>query len=314
MSEYENSVEILRSFAERVQGAPDIQLLGGIASTALRHPDLVIDMQNRELRVPHHDLSARRPNGAKRDADILVTSSDEARIQEVKAIAFEEIQKQLTVSVCSIRSFDELQDRRRVAVSRPFSKTSFLSERYEASHAGHAYVKSLSPFAVPIEPTTLQQWQLIINDELSLPVSHPGATIANYTQRSISGVRPKDYQKMSEASQNAYAKAPELRDWLQDGPGSSQMTLTQILYSLRFEALDAVRVLGVELPLVPLDVLAEGPAFMDTFAEPEGKRRAVAQAAWKASTMYAIENNPVIVKALNNGVVERALGVFTGNK
>lgn len=314
MPELENSVEVIRPFVERMEGARDIQVLGGIASTALRHPDLVVDMNARELRVPAHDLSARRPNGAKRDADILVTSSDEARIQEVKAIALEEIQKKLTVSMCSIRSFDELQERRRVAVTRPLSKTSFLSERYEAMKGGGAYVKSLSPFAVPIHPSTLEQWQLIVNDEVSIPVSHPGTTIANYTQRSISGVRPKDYDKMSEASQNAYKKAPELQEWLQDGPGTSQMVLTQILYSLRYHSLDSVRVFGIELPLVSHDVLAESATFMDSYADREDRRRAVGLAAWKASVMYGFENNPLIVKSLNNAVVERALGAFTGNK
>lgn len=314
MRDFENSVDVIRPVVERLGDARDYQILGGIASVALRHPELSIDMDARELRVPNLVLGTRRPNNSKRDADILVTTSNQERVQEVKAIAKEELQGKLALAVCSIHSRGTLKHLYDTAISRPIGSRSFTSDRFEANAEGTAFEKVLSPFAVPLDAATLEQWRLIINDEYSFPVSHPGATLANYTQRSLSGIRPKDYDKTLEAAANLFAKEPELLTWLKDGPGDSQMRLTQILYSLRIQQVDAIQILGgVELPILTHQELADSPYFMAPHDTEEDRARSVAFAAFKARRNHAVESKPWLVNLLNHGIVEKGLGKFVNN-
>jgi len=304
MVQVENSIDVIQPFLERFEGAPDIQVMGGLGSTALRHPELVIDIDNKELRVPDHDIPTLRPNGTIRDADVFVATEDVDRIREVKAELIASVAGKLVVSVCAYHPYK--------AYEREFTNPlNVTSDRYRVDPFRPKYGKVLAPFVAPIDPEALEQWQLIVNDAVSMPVSHPGATLANYTQRSIVGLRPKDKDKTNAAARNIFEKTPEVKEWLLDGPGRSQFALSHAFTSIRQQRKPTVEIVeGIELPTLSLDQLTNSPLMMAPDAIRAFRRQAVDFAALKARGAYAIESNPQIVKFFNQEWVEQLFRNF----
>lgn len=317
MIEHDSSaLGAIRPFLERLNGAPDVQILGGVGSVALRHPDLVIDFDARELRVPFIDLSVFRETGKKRDADIFVATSNGDRIKEVKALAQQTIEDGMEIAVCSVRS--ERAFRKQlpsfILPSGPFH--SVTSERYETNGEGTEHMKILAPFGAAIDQSALEQWHIVAeDDEVVIPISHPGATIANYTQRSISGLRPKDKVKMDAAALNVFRVSPEVREWLIEGPGRSQLDLSVAFLSLRHPLDETVHLIdGIELPSMKWDELIDGPINLATQYPRYFRERAVGFAALKAKVAFAIESRLDLVDKLNNGTFERFMKPFVGNQ
>lgn len=308
MSEIRTSVDAIRPFLEQFGDAPDIQVMGGLGSAALRHPKLVIDSENKELRVPDHKVSLLRPNGTKRDADVFVATTDTERIKEVKRALTASVAGRLAVSVCAFHphtSFDR----------QPYVQTDVTSDRYCIDPFRRRYGKVLSPFVAPIDPEGLEQWHLIVNDELSIPVSHPGATLTNYTQRSIVGLRPKDKEKTDEAARMVFAKNPEIKEWLLDGPGRSQFDLSHAFTSMRQQNAPVVEVVeGIELPTISLDEMIDGPLMIAPDARRSLREQAVKFAALKSRAAFAIESNKHIVKLFNDERIERLFKAFVKNR
>lgn len=308
MSEIRTSVDAIRPFLEQFKDAPDIQVMGGLGSAALRHPQLVIDTDSKELRVPDHEISLLRPNGTKRDADVFVATTNTERIKEVKQALAASVAGKLAVAVCAFHSHTSF-DR------QPYVQTDVTSDRYCIDPFRRQYGKVLSPFVAPIDPEGLEQWQLIVNDELSIPVSHPGATITNYTQRSIVGLRPKDMKKMNEAAPMVLAKSPEIREWLLDGPGRSQFDLSHAFTSLHRQEASTVEIVeGIELPTLSLDEMIDGPLMIAPDSPRFLREQAVKFASLKSRVAFAIESNEHIVKFFNDERVERLFKRFVKNR
>lgn len=308
MPEIQQSVDIIRPFLAEHEGEPDIQVMGGIASTALRHPDLVIDMASKELRVPNIDVSQFRPNGTLRDADVYVASENPERIQDVKRSLLQSVAGQLIVSVCAIHPFK--------AYEREFyNPTEITSDRYRITPFKAEYGKVLPPFVAKLDPEALEQWQLIVNDELTIPVSHPGATLANYTQRSIEGLRPKDSEKTHAAAHNMFAKEPEVKEWLLDGPGWSQFELSHAFTSLRQQKEPTVTIVdGIELPTMTLDEMVDSRLMMAPDSIRAFRRQAVEFAALKSRASYNVSKYEKVVKFFNNPKVEELFARFVKSR
>jgi len=228
-----NSLEILRPFVDEVQNDTDIQIMGGIGTAALEDPRTDYNVDKKEIYAPKgFALPSFRDNGTKRDVDVLLTSSDPVRVAEVEKVLEATVGSHLQREVFSIRPHEVLADQ----IEHPLGRRAVLaavSDRYEVSpDVTGIYVKALFPFAVPIEPESLEGWTLVT--ELGeFPIPHPSTTIANYTNRSITGLRHKDTRKMNLAATNIFEKAPEIKEWLVDGPGASQLELSTIIASLR---------------------------------------------------------------------------------
>lgn len=304
MSEIPQSVDVIRPFLAEVEGPSDIQIMGGIASTALRHPDLVVDFVHKELRVPEVDIPIFRPNGTLRDADVFVLTENTERIQEVKKTLVQSIDDQLIASVCAIHPFRAYE--RQIG-----NQTEITSDRYRVNPFKKDYAKVLPPFVATIDPEALETWQLIVNDELTIPVSHPGATFSNYTQRSIEGLRPKDAKKMNAAARNVFAKAPEIKEWLLDGPGWSQFELSYAFTSLRQQRRPTVNIIdGIELPTMTLDAMTDSHLMIDPETSRAFRRQAVGFAALKSRASFAISSNEKIVAFFNEPKVEELFARF----
>ena len=232
-----NSVDIVRPLLDDIETSvcAPIQVIGGIGSAALTHeqteilPDEKLVVAPKVLFVPQY-----RETGTLRDFDCLVMTSDEDRIAQVEAFAQEHLGEELVVSIFGLKKACLLEEQ----TAAPFMSTAkvFLSDRYVVlDEAGRltAAKKALFPFAVDMDLETLETWQLVIGNGQPRPIPHPGATILNYLTRSISGLRTKDVEKVNSIGASITAKAPEVADWVVDGPGASQFRLARILHTLR---------------------------------------------------------------------------------
>ncbi len=224
---------------------PDVHIMGGIGSAALRHPDTVILLDERRIVAPDNfltdteseagmaaqsALATVRPDGTKRDLDLMVKSSDPDDKAKVNTIAKLVVADMLDASSFGYHDAAELEEQRNNPTGF-FALKTFVSDRFE--HEDGSLDKSLFPFAVPLDGEVLENWTLEIDGQ-EFMVSNPASTILNYLTRSISGIRGvKDGDKVREMAVHIFDKAPELVEWCIDGPGQSQMEMAGILQTLR---------------------------------------------------------------------------------
>lgn len=324
-----NCIEIVAPFSERLHDdhalAP-VQLMGGIASAALQHEGTTISLKDRTIvtspgfledPATQQALSAMRPNGTLRDMDALVLSSDPMQIAAVEATARQTIGDQLEISVFGLHTVGELYRQ----IEQPFGVSAlktFLSDRYVGGEGGLMY-KALFPFAATLPEEALETYSLEVGKDV-FPVANPAAAIMNYWTRSISGLRAKDADKVQQLAGEVFAKAPELVDWIVDGPGQSQMELAAILHTLRFSnSGQAKRELtlggapGIRLRAGSVRALAEHESFMLPNHGSNVQDAVLALAAIKSRGLGVPESNPLVVK-LYQRHVERHMGAITKNQ
>ena len=310
-----NSLEIIQPFIDRIADDTDVQIMGGLGTAALVMSDVEINTATKEVIAPEgFFLPAHRDDGTKRDVDVLVLTSDQVRIAEVDAILKDSIGNGLERSVFGIRPQNAL----RKQINKPLgfrAFRTFLSDRYEAdSETPGAYVKSLFPFAVPIEPEALETWTLVMGDDQSrIPIPHPGATLANYASRSISGLRPRDYDKITHVADNVFTRSPEVKEWLVDGPGKPLIELSTMIASLRKPGLTSTSLIdGLHVRTFTHDELIEQPSFMLPEQPEQRKRAIIGEAAFKATALHAFESNPLVVMLWRH-FLERRAGAIVKN-
>lgn len=313
-TEGRNCIDIVVPFVAALEGtdASAVQLLGGIGSAALKEPATMICAEDRVkrasegLHVPQY-----RPDGNLRDMDLLVISSDDEAINTIKHHAKMTIGDQLEISIFGLRPNTKLETQHR----RPFGWAglkAFLGDRYVAPGAQGDSIsgkRALFPFAVPLTPESMETWRLYIDDDRSVPIPHPGASILNYLTRSVSGLRPKDHDKVNDMVQRVSGAYPEVIDWIVDGPGADQLELARILHTLR-EPDDNPQTLVVgdriTLKPYPLAELLDNPAFMLRDVRPRTQERAVTLAHTKGRVLHAVESNPRVVTLWQRFAEQRA--------
>lgn len=240
----ENCIEIIHPVmaALDAQGIDGVQIMGGIGSAALSHPDTVIIpdekrivtsddfLQNGKGELNPH-LTRIRSNGTLRDLDVLLLSCDPDYVEQTKRLVEEQIDGQLETSVFPLHDGRELEER----VESPFSFksiASFVTDRYVMEDG--KMVKALAPlFAVDIDPDTVRPWEVEVDGE-EYPVVNPATAIVNYLTRSMTGLRPKDFDKVQEMARQVFGKSPEMVEYVIDGPLKSQMELAGIFQTLRW--------------------------------------------------------------------------------
>jgi len=309
-----NSMEIIEPFARRIENDNDVQVIGGMSISAMAHPDAHFDSQQREITVPNNfSLSSRRPDGSLRDIDVLVNSTNQARVEEVETHLRETIGNRLEHSVFSILP-NRLLERQR---SNPFGMIALrtlLSNRYESSITTQTYVKSLFPFAAAIDPESMETWTLIVGDEQQVPVPHPGTTLLNYMTRSVSGIRPRDKDKLSAAASNIFKHSPETKEWLVDGPGKSQLELAKILASLNIPGEKYIELIeGIDISTYSHRQIAEHESFMVPELTPNERQLAIGVATLKAYAVTRLESSPQLISLFHH-FLERHASIFTKNR
>lgn len=319
-----NCVEIVGPFLDSLEqpGTPPVQMLGGIGSAALLDETTVIDLDAEAATAPDDlFLPQFRDSGTLRDVDVLVLSTSAHDTETIEARAQALIGDDLEISVFGLHDDERVHAQQ----ARPFgwlALKTFLSDRYmehgneddQTAEQELSGVKALFPFAAPLDSSIMATWQLAVQNR-SMPIPHPGTTVLNYLTRSISGLRPKDASKVNTMATALFAKAPELADWIVDGPGHDQFELARVLHSLR-EPRDNPRSLtiGGKIELTPLDLdgLIEHPAFLLRDASLTTQQRALKLARIKARALHALESNQTIVNVFQR-VAEQRLGAITKN-
>ncbi|HEY5153006.1 MAG TPA: hypothetical protein VII55_03455 [Candidatus Saccharimonadales bacterium] len=242
-AEAPNCIDIIEPFLSALDAdcsLPRVQVMGGIASAALQHPGTEIMVGERRIVTPRdfledeavqEALAPTRIGGSKRDIDALILSSDPEQIDDVKQLAEDTIGDRLDRKLFHIHDFAEVEERVDSLFGLPTLKT-FVSDRYR--HRDGRLLKALSPlFAVEMPPETLEFYTVEIGD-MTMPTANPAQLILNYWTRSMSGLRPKDAEKVERLAGHVFAKAPELVDWAYEGPGESQLKLAAMLHTLRW--------------------------------------------------------------------------------
>lgn len=286
-----NCIEILRPFGDALEGVKDVQIVGGIGSLALSNPESRIDMlTNTIVAPPDFYIPSRRANKTVRDVDVMVATTDQARINQVVDTLRETVGDEMERSVFGLQKYERLQAQ---AVSplgfRAISAV--VSDRYEKPN-GELF-KAVFPFAVPMDPLSLETWTLDVNG-VRLPVPHPGMMLINYSQRSIAGLRGKDRGKLFQVRDKVYSEAPEIKGWIMDGPGATQAELTKIINSLAQRKRDD-NILP-ETGYLTRAGIARHEAFLVRDNDDWMVQRAtLAIAAFKAVNLARLEANGVVV-------------------
>lgn len=224
-----NSIDILRPFFSEYGSDPEVQLIGGAGSAALQDSSVRISSTEEAVRAPDDlYLPTLRDNGSKRDVDVFVASVNRDKAKEIERFLEETVAGKLDVSVFGIHDSELLRQQ----MARPLGLKAFMaftSDRYKDLN-GDGFTKALFPFMAPIEEESLRPWRLEIGD-VSVNIPHPGMSLINYANRSISGVRRKDESKLRTVSNALKDKAPEVIDWCVDGPGRSQLELAKLIHT-----------------------------------------------------------------------------------
>lgn len=294
-----NTLEIIRPFATEASLRGDVQIMGGVGMAALLHENVAINEEQKTVWVPDDlFLASEREDGTKRDIDVLVLSSDDDQVHAVDASLALHIGDALERSVFGIRPNQALLEQYAKPLGGRALRT-FLSDRYEAEAVQTGqYVKSLTPFSAPIEEGFLDTWGLYIGqNESPIPIPHPGAAIANYTNRSISGVRPRDAAKIHTATDTVLAKAPFIEEWLREGPGQSQIELGKLIASLRLRGEKDLQISdSFSLATYAPEELREHDYFTAKNERLCVQRKALCVAAIKSVALHLFENNQGVVK------------------
>lgn len=289
-----NSIDVIKPFIEAIERdktAPNIQIIGGVGSAALEHPDTIIDIHNKEVIAPDSlYLDTYRPNGSLRDLDVLVLSSDRKDIDLVNGYMAETVGSSLELSAFGIKPAESLRKQMRSPLGFTALKT-FLSDRYDMPDG---MVKSLFPFSVPIDPESLEPWTLSIGNN-HIPIPNPAMSVINYTNRSIGGIRPKDLAKVNSMADSVFSKAPELRDWAIEGPGASQADLGLLLRSLTPNRKHA-DIFNINRQILPTSGLIKHESFILPELTTREKQLMVGMATIKATLLSSVESNSTIVK------------------
>jgi len=292
-----NTFDIVRPFAQQISERLDVQILGGVGTAALEDPRSEIDFYRGEVYTPTDIYqSSLRDDGTLRDIDVLLLSSDPNKVAELEADLEQTVGDDLQREVFPVRPYTIISEQ----MARPFGGRvlrTFVSDRYDsAPGSDEAYIKALFPFAVPIDPTSLIPWTVITADGTRIPIPNPGTTITNYTNRSISGLRYKDTDKMTRIAHSMLEIAPEMREWIMDGPGASQLELSRLIASLHTPGqANYPLVDGITVNTLTHKQLRDSEHFMVPAMPGLLRYEAVAMAAFKSRRLRWFEKHDWIV-------------------
>ncbi|HUC96563.1 MAG TPA: hypothetical protein VMR16_02755 [Candidatus Saccharimonadales bacterium] len=317
-----NSFDVIDPFSRILEreSIDDVQIIGGINSAALVHPDTIIDLKAKEIIVPADIcLSTVRDDKTKslRDIDVFVQSSDPRYIDSINDLAEVTIGAQLERSIFGILPSEALERQMRNPLGVAALFNTVVSDRYMVTDetalllpdgmvSDDSMVKSLFPFAVPLSKEALETWTVTDGRDMRVKVPSPAAQLLNYITRSNTGVRPKDSGKVENMYENIFSKAPELRDWVLDGPGAPQVELGLLLRGLTPKK-PHVDYFGTGKPILTHQEMVESESFMLQDISNEEKLRIVGRAAHKAVLVNFFESNPTFVALWQNGFEQNPL-------
>lgn len=317
MIEMNNCVDIVRPFVEDMSKRPELryQVIGGTGSAALALTStLIVPEEGLVIAQPGLHVDRYRKDGNLRDLDLLVLSSQQPVIDAVEAKAHNWIGKGLEISVFGMHPMSALRHRQ----EHPLRGTavSWLSDRYVEESGGNitALKKGLYPLAVDVDLATLESFHLQVgNDPVLTPIPHPGTTLLNYLTRSISGLRPKDTEKILgtedvQGLARTVLAIPGMKEWIFECPGKELVRFAAILHGMRqgIRHQDAL-VLDKTVAIEPVDprTVRWAPEFLDKRGDykPSARMSAVMTAArLKSRGLHFLESREKMGPPFKRGV------------
>lgn len=203
-------------------------VLGGVATAALRHEGTFFDIRERIVYAQEESSEDTvRPNGTRRDIDILVGGLlSRAAGDRVKARVEEAVEGKLEVSVFGFKehvpgywSTERLKKR----------ALSWTSERTIDQNGIHRY--ELFPLQQEVNPKSYEQWRLV-TPRMEVGILNPVGHVLAYSMRSITGPRPKDSEKFNDIYQRVFSYE-ELAEQVDRGIYSSWRKFADAIISYR---------------------------------------------------------------------------------
>lgn len=247
---FENSVNIADELAHVPMGA-HYQSMGGIPTRAISSPNAIFLPSDETIVVPDYvylsnwrtrqcsDATIIEKPTSLRDADYLLMTTDQPAIDAAQAAAEAVAAGRMEISVFGLHPYKQLEDQRNDplgSVVRVWLSDRYVTNTTESGQLSEASVvyKSLFPFAAPVAKELGRTWTLRLegNNGLELPIAHPAAMLLNYFTRSISGLRPKDAEKINVVAANIFRLYPDVLQILKDGEGRNQVDLAGAFYTL----------------------------------------------------------------------------------
>ncbi|HTB48926.1 MAG TPA: hypothetical protein VK712_02490 [Verrucomicrobiae bacterium] len=166
-------------------------VLGGIATGALVHAETVIDVESGTVVAAQDSGSSLvRPNGTRRDIDILVGDIlSRAEAERIKDEVAGAVDDKLKVSISSFDGHSE-----QLAASRLAQTIKAWTSKRTVDTEGRLRY-DLFPLQRVVEPESYEPWQLELPNHSQVQMFHPAGHALAYSFRSISGIRHKDAEK-----------------------------------------------------------------------------------------------------------------------
>ncbi|MCA9333155.1 hypothetical protein KDA00_04785 [Candidatus Saccharibacteria bacterium] len=295
MSEVQNCYEAIVEVDDVMRSCLDSDqryyVLGGIATSAIRHHGTVFDHQQR-LIIPTDEAAdplLRESNGTVRDIDILVDTvlSKEQSTEIVQTL------KEVTPLVVSVFGFDERKDRKGWIGSRADNIVKTVADwtsRRTIDDQGIVRYE-LFPLEQAVQPESFDPWKLILPSGSDVQVFHPAGHMLAYRMRSISGVRYKDKEKL-DGMTDRIVSIPEFMREITEGNFKEWLQFALGVYGIR------------DGNIAPTD-----PSLSK-----ETTYRDLARFATKSRALGLFESNETIIKIAQSPFGEKALSPFTRTK
>ena len=239
-------------------------IVGGLGLHAVTNAEK-IDWGERVVTVGNDtDLPRLRENGTIRDLDTLVCSVDADVIDEYKKTIVRAIGSEVVASVFGLRRYEE--NRRGLL--------DFTGGRY-SDDKGNLFWR-LSGIETQLPRESIDPWQIKRDDEVICNILNPVAQLGAYMNRSITGIRPKDEEKVAR--------------------------LRQVIMP------------HGKIGDIPKDYLDQYYAFSEQYIKVASERsKMIGLVALKSCVLSALERNDTLV-GLAQGKLDGILSIFTGKR
>ncbi len=205
----------------------DYFIVGGVVSNILADNRTVYDVPNR-LVLPDRslELSNYRDDGSLRDIDVLILKKISTNhLKYIEKVVLESIDGLLVPSVFGLNEYNPNRNRFKANL------LDWVSKRTIDENGVLSY--ELFPLSQRVDRKSYEPWHFQTKpSQPMLPMLHPVGHLTAYSIRSISGLRPKDQQKVDRMRQNLYDAAPELFENLEESGLSGWLEFSDSLKEL----------------------------------------------------------------------------------
>jgi hypothetical protein len=225
---YEAIADVDAAMRSAIGDEPNYFVLGGIPSSALKHPDTVFNHATQTISASAAASEGTiRPNGTVRDIDILVDRvMSDSEAAAVVAEVERAVQGELVVSVFG---FERYQPQTRLGGTKSLF-TDWISQRTIDYDGVRRY--ELGPLSQEVAEGSYTPWTLVTEPGPSISVLSPAGHVLAYGLRSISGVRAKDADKL-DAMLKRVLDEPEFKEAITQGDFRDWLDFAVSIYDLR---------------------------------------------------------------------------------